>query len=446
LPTTCARERGDGPVSAEGTAPVVEALERELVQLLGPEGVSTSLRVRRKASIDGSTMSPILAPQLPIGLADIVAFPQNAEQVSLAVAAATRYEVPVTARGRGTGNYGQGLPLLGGLVLDTSRARAITGVGDGYITAEAGTPMVQLERAAVERGQQLWMYPSTVQSSIGGFLSGGSAGTGTIAHGANWQGFVLALEVVHMTQSPGIAHLDGPDAQPYVHSYGTIGVIARASVRLEPLQDWHALYASFESFAPALHLVRELRALEPCPRLVSADPAPIVNGLPPDSATPPGRASLRAILDASTVAFAQRLVGRAGGTVNAVRSGSQAGIRVSLLSYNHPVYWLQRSFPQNTYFHVEVANDALIDRFIEVEAAYPGGMLHVEAAHEFPIGMLVAPYVSAEEVVAGYERLRQLDVLVHSPHQYYVDFNVEEARALKAKLDPAGLLNPGKLV
>ncbi len=153
--------------------------------------------MRRKASIDGSTMSPILAPQLPIGLADIVAFPKSAAQIAETVAAATRYGVPVTTRGRGTGNYGQGLPLLGGLVLDTSRARAITEVADGCITAEAGTPMVQLERAATERGQQLWMYPSTVQSTIGGFLSGGSAGTGTIAHGANWEGFVLALDVVH---------------------------------------------------------------------------------------------------------------------------------------------------------------------------------------------------------------------------------------------------------
>jgi FAD/FMN-containing dehydrogenase len=433
-------------MSTASTASAVEALERELVQLLGPESVSTSLEVRRKASIDGSTMSPILAPQLPIGLADIVAFPKSAEQIALAVAATARYEVPVTPRGRGTGNYGQGLPLMGGLVLDTSRARAITEVADGYIRAEAGTPMVQLERAATEQAQQLWMFPSTVQSSIGGFLSGGSGGTGSIAHGATWDGFVVDLDVVHINGSPAISHLKGPAAQPYIHSYGTIGVIAQATVRLEPLQEWHALYASFDSFAPALHLVRELRALEPCPRLVSADPAPIVDGLPPDSATPPGRASLRAILDASTIAFAKKLVDRSGGSVHAVRSGSQAGVRVSLLSYNHPVYWLQRTFPQNTYFHVEVADEALIDRFVEIEAVYPGGMLHVEAAHEFPIGMLAAPFVSAEDVVAGYERLRQLDVMVHSPHEYYVDFNVEKTKALKAKLDPAGLLNPGKLV
>ena len=88
-------------MSAASTASAVEPLERELVQLLGHEGVSTSLEVRRKASIDGSTMSPILAPQLPIGLADIVVFPKSAEQIAVAVAVATRYEVPVTPRGAG---------------------------------------------------------------------------------------------------------------------------------------------------------------------------------------------------------------------------------------------------------------------------------------------------------------------------------------------------------
>lgn len=433
-------------MSAPGRTLVIGELERELVELLGPAGASTTDEARRKASIDGAVMSPILAPQLPIGLADIVAFPRDAEQISLAVAAATRYGVPVTPRGKGTGNYGQSLPLCGGLVLDTSRARAITDIADGHLTAEAGAPMVQLERAAVERGQELWMYPSTVHSSIGGFLSGGSGGTGSIVHGANWDGFVTALDVVHMGRQPKIAHLEGLAAQPYVHSYGTIGVIARATVKLEPLQDWGVLYASFDDFAPALRLIRELRALEPYPRLVSADPSPLANALPPDPATPPGRASLRAILDASTLATAQQLVEGEGGTVHAVRKGPQAGIRASMLSYNHPVYWLQRSAPPNTYFHVEVAQDALLDRCPEVEAVYPGGMLHVEASQHFAIGMLVAPFISTEEVVAGYERLRQLDVLVHSPHQYLVDFNVAEARALKAERDPDGLLNPGKLV
>ena len=49
-------------------------------------------------------MSPILSEQLPLGLADLVAYPADAEQIAAVVAAATRHRVPVTARGKGTGN------------------------------------------------------------------------------------------------------------------------------------------------------------------------------------------------------------------------------------------------------------------------------------------------------------------------------------------------------
>ncbi len=73
-----------------------------------------------------------------------------------------------------------------------------------------------------------------------------------------------------------------------------------------------------------------------------------------------------------------------------------------MLSYNHPIWWLKRNTPDTEYFHVEVGGEALIDRIAEVEAVYPGGMLHIEAAHVGPIGMLTAPYTGAEDVYAGY--------------------------------------------
>ncbi|WIB13279.1 FAD-binding oxidoreductase [Curtobacterium sp. MCPF17_052] len=135
--------------------------------------MSADQRTRERASVDEATMSPILSEQLPLGLADLVASPASADEVAATLEAAIRHGVPVTTRGKGTGNYGQGIPLHGGLVLDTSRARAVVEVGDGWITAEAGTTMVALEQAAAANGQQLWMYPSTAQSTIGGFLSGG---------------------------------------------------------------------------------------------------------------------------------------------------------------------------------------------------------------------------------------------------------------------------------
>ena len=423
----------------------IEALHTELVELLGPRGASVELRAREKASVDGAKMSPIITELLPLGLADIVAYPANAEQIAQVVGAAVRHGVGITPRGKGTGNYGQGIPLEGGLVLDLSKARAVVSVEEGLITAEAGTPMVALEQAARDSGQELWMYPSTAQSSLGGFLSGGSGGTGSILHGANHQGFVAALDVVHASPDGELVHVEGEEAQGYVHNYGTAGIIARATVRLDPVHDWRGLYASFDDFDQVLSIIREVGRLEPTPRLVSADLAEVANALPDDDAIPKDRASLRAILDVSTVEAATALVESAGGRVEDVREGPQASVKISTLSYNHPIEWLQKTSP-GTYFHLEVGGDALVDRIDEVHAVFPGGMLHIEAQHLRPIGMLAAVYESPEQVYAGIDALRELGVGVHSPHQWFVDFEVERTLALAATTDPQRLLNPGKLV
>ena len=419
-------------------------LEEELRSLLGEKGVSVELAAREKASVDGARMSPVIAEQLPLGFADLVAYPANAEEIALAVGAAVRHGVPITPRGKGTGNYGQGIPMAGGLVLDLSRAREVLEVGDGFITAEAGATMVSLETAAWKSGQQLLMYPSTAQSSIGGFISGGSGGTGSIKHGMLHHGYVLALDVVHGVPDASLVHVAGAAAEPYIHNYGTAGIIARATVALEPLQEWRGFYASFPTFEGALSVIRPFADLEPTPRLVSADLPTLADALPDDPAIVKGRASLRGILDAASVDEATRLVEAAGGTVEDVREGPQASMKLSMLSYNHPIEWLQKSDP-NRYFHVEVSGDALVDRIDEVHAVYRGGMLHIEAQKGRPIGMLVGEYESAEEVFAGFDRLTALGVGYHNPHQWFVDYEPDRTLAHAAITDPGNLLNPGKL-
>ncbi|WP_423917125.1 FAD-binding oxidoreductase [Frigoribacterium sp. 2-23] len=421
------------------------ALEADLRAALGDRAVSVELAARERASLDGSRLSPVISEQLPLGLADLVALPSTAEEIAVVVGLAVRHGVPITPRGKGTGNYGQAIPMAGGLVLDTTRARAIVDVGDGVITAEAGATMVALEQAAAKTGQQILMYPSTAQSTIGGFLSGGSGGTGSIKHGSNSGGFVAALDVVHATPDARLEHVEGAEAQPYVHNYGTAGIIARATVRLEPLQDWRGFFASFDTFEQALSLIRPFAALEPTPRLVSADLPTLADALPDDPGIPPGRVSLRGILDVATVDEATRLVEAAGGRVEDVREGAQTSMKISMMSYNHPIEWLQKAYP-DTYFHVEVSGDALVDRIDEVHAVYPGGMLHIESQHGRPIGMLAGVYESAEAVYAGFEKLTALGVGFHNPHQWFVDFEPERTAALAATTDPDGLLNPGKLV
>lgn len=420
----------------------VDALADDLLAIVGPRGISTLPRALQRAGRDGSGMSPILSAQ-DLGTPDLVCYPRTADAVPEIVRAAVRRGVPITTRGKGTGNYGQVIPRFGGLVLDMTSLTEIRAVTERSVTAQAGARMINLEQTAWNRGSQLWMYPSTVQSTLGGFLAGGSAGTGTIVHGRNHEGFVDALDVVYGTDDAELVHLDGEDAQPFVHTYGVAGIIVGASVRVEPLQDWRCVYASFATHRDAFDAALLVSELEPKPRLLSADGPTITDALPDDPALPAGRASVRGILDARVVdAAADVLVGR-GGRIEAVREGIAETVKLSTLSYNHPTWWLQKAQPDR-WFHMEVRGNALVTRLDEVEQVYEGGMLHLEVGHQMMFGMLNGIYRSAEQVIAGVAELERLGVGVHSPHQWYVDLDADRVRALAATTDPKGLLNPGR--
>ena len=64
--------------------------------------------------------SPILKPLLDDKRADLVVAPRKKDEVLRVAALCARHRVPLTVRGGGTGNYGQAVPLAGGLLLDLS--------------------------------------------------------------------------------------------------------------------------------------------------------------------------------------------------------------------------------------------------------------------------------------------------------------------------------------
>src|SRR5262249_49744442 len=77
-----------------------------------------SLRMRSR---DFFWFSPILRPALEDKRADLVVLPRDKADVMRVAAACAKHRVPLTVRGGGTGNYGQAVPLAGGVVLDMTR-------------------------------------------------------------------------------------------------------------------------------------------------------------------------------------------------------------------------------------------------------------------------------------------------------------------------------------
>ena len=146
--------------------------------------VVTGLPQRRQLSKDFYWYSPVLTELLAPCVADIVVRVGTEEDVRQVAQVAARHRVPLTVRAGGTGNYGQCVPLNGGIVMDVGGLARVLDVRPGSVRAQAGARMFDIEMAARETGQGLRMWPSTWQvASIGGFISGGFGGIGSIRNG-----------------------------------------------------------------------------------------------------------------------------------------------------------------------------------------------------------------------------------------------------------------------
>ncbi|WP_425838694.1 FAD-binding oxidoreductase [Streptomyces fractus] len=414
-----------------------------VTHLLGDRGVVRDEPTLTKASRDWAHLSPILAAKLPGGRAEVVVRPERHEQISGIVALAHRHRVPLTARGKGTGNYGQAIPLNGGAVLDLTGCNRVLEVGDGWIRVEAGARMSALEAQARRHGQELWMFPSTVGSTIGGFLAGGNGGTGSLVHRTTTGGFVKDLTVVPCTDTARPFTLHGEDALPYLHAYGTSGVLAAATVRLQPAREWTGFFSAFDDWSAATAALADLVALEPPPRLVSLDEAGLVATFPPADGLDPAALSLRAIIEADAEPAARAIIDRHGGRVLDVRPAPHGPGRLTSLSFNHPTYHLMKA--HDGYFHLEVSGEALLGDPTAIRRVFPGTLLHLEGMRTGTVGILMARYEDAHTVYEGINSLAVLGVSVHDPHNWFVDRRVDLVRDTARTTDPLGLLNPGHL-
>jgi hypothetical protein len=415
---------------------------------LGAGAVSTDRALLLKVSSDWSRMSPVLQEKVPAGrfLADAVVRPQHPEQVARILAVAYAHDVPVTPRGAGTGNYGQATPFDGGILLDLRGLDAFTLTGEGTVRAGAGARMTTMDRSLRARGCDIWMFPSTKSSTIGGFIGGGSAGTGTIEHGTTSDGYVVSATVAPMDGSGETFTVSGGDLVPFVHTYGVTGILVEVEVRTDPARDWSAVYAAFDSYAELVAVHRTLTTLAVPPRLASADEPALVPTLTASVPLDPHRFSLRVIAESSTVDELGERVRAGGGDVVAVLDDYAETDRLSGMSYNHPVWFLQRAHPERNLFHMETGGVPLWDRPDDVREVYEGPVhLHLELFAHGPGAMVVAEYRGEQAVLDGIPRFDALGIGVHSPHQWYVDRNVEKAIETARRTDPKGLLNPGKL-
>lgn len=220
------------------------------------------LRLLDAKSKDYYWYSPILKAQLDAHAGQLIVVPRSEDEVIIIAGAAARHRIPLTLRGGGTGNYGQCVPMQGGVILETTKLDRIISIAPGRVTCEAGARMERVEKAVAERGQMLSMFPSTKRlATMAGFVAGGSGGIGSLRHGMLRDGEnITYIRVVTVEEKPRIIELRGRDILKVQHAYGTNGIITAMDYALIPATDWLHTIVLFDGYDRALGFAAEAQA------------------------------------------------------------------------------------------------------------------------------------------------------------------------------------------
>ena len=217
------------------------ALVSSIAQIVGEDHV-----LAEEPDLDhysGDALSPsraFRASHLLEKTADLVVAPSSAKQVAEVVKLAAESGTPIVPRGGGTGVMGAALPVQGGIVLDLKRLNTILDIDpqSRMVRVEAGAVLEDVNTALHEHGLMLGHDPWSVPiATIGGTISTNGVGYLAAANGPMGEQ-VLGLEAVLPTgqvlSTPPVSKYSaGPNLNHlFIGAEGVFGVITQASLRV----------------------------------------------------------------------------------------------------------------------------------------------------------------------------------------------------------------------
>ena len=171
---------------------------------------------------------------------DLVLFPASSEQVSEILAYCSNHEIPVVARGAGTGLSGGAIPRAGGVVLSLVRMNRILEMSleDEYLKVQPGVVNLDLSVALAPHGYFYAPDPSSQRAcTVGGNVAENAGGPHTLVYGVTTNHvlgieFVTAEGAIHVAGGPE-GDMPGLDIRGLLTgSEGTLAVVTAIWVRI----------------------------------------------------------------------------------------------------------------------------------------------------------------------------------------------------------------------
>lgn len=419
----------------------------------------------RAKSRDFFWYSPVLKSRLDHVTADFVVAPRTEAELIEVLRVAYAHDVPVTVRGAGTGNYGQAMPLAGGIILHTKHLSAVRSVHPGCVIVEPGCLLKDVDAVTRASGQELRMFSSTyATATIGGFVAGGSGGVGSCTWGALRDlGNIIRLRVVTMEAEPRILEFSGEELHRVSHAYGTNGIITELEMPLAPAYDWVELFVTLQDFDAAVRYAAELgNEVGILKKLISIYEAPITQDYFQRVAPHVGAGDhliglmiAPHAMDAFVTFTARHAHARILYRSDQTEWPREPG-PVYEYGWNHTTLRALKVDPQITYLQVRYAPDNHPEKIAAIRAAFPGEVMqHLELMREggrvMFAGLSLVRFTTEARLDAIIAAHEALGCMVFNPHRYTLEEggrqSVDERQLnFKREADPKGLLNPGKMI
>ena len=431
---------------------------------------------------------------------DAVALPGGHEEVAAVVSWCSEHRVALVP-------FGGGTSVVGGLVarrdgyagvvaLDLRRLDRLVEVDpvSGTAVLEAGLLGPRAEALLAEHGLTLGHFPQSFEyASIGGFAATRSSGQASSGYGRFDQlvvGLRVATPVGDLELGSAPANAAGPDLRELVlGSEGAFGVITAVTVRVRPVPEV-AVYETWRvaSFADGVAALRDLAQSGNAPTVLrlSDENETALNLTKPDEVGAGGEGGCLVVtgfegtteaVEAKRAVVATRLEQHGGTSLGAQDgAGWAAGrfkgpyLRDAMLDVGVLVETLETaSFWSNLPRLYDEVSAALTDALTPASSAGAGGpILLCHVSHVYETGASLYFTVAARQVGDGLEqwaaaKAAASDAMIaagatithhhavgrdHKPWlaQEIGPVGVEILRAVKERLDPNGVLNPGVLI